>query len=227
MAATLAGRAPRSQGPMCYPAATLMSPGIPPITKVILGLNIAVFVLQASGVGVVPFALWPLGHGFAPWQLVTYGFLHASPTHVLFNMFAVYMFGSTMERVWGGARYALYYLVCIVTAGVAQIIVSALSSSPYPTIGASGGVFGLLLAFAMYFPRQRIVLLIPPIPMPAWLFVTLYGAIELFFGVTGTQSGVAHFAHLGGMLGGWLMIRRWRSQQAQILTAETLSREDI
>jgi membrane associated rhomboid family serine protease len=89
-------------------------------------------------------------------------------------------------------------------------VAGVLASEPYPTIGASGGVFGLLLAFAMYFPRRIIVLLIPPIPMPAWLFVTLYGILELYLGVTGTEAGVAHFAHLGGMAGAWLMIQYWR-----------------
>jgi membrane associated rhomboid family serine protease len=80
-----------------------------------------------------------------------------------------------------------------------------------PTVGASGGIFGLLLGFAMMFPRRKIVPLIPPIPMPAWVFVTLYGALELYLGVTGTASGIAHFAHLGGMIGGWIMLRRWRA----------------
>jgi membrane associated rhomboid family serine protease len=188
--------------------------GIPPITKLILVLNVGVFILQASGVGVAPFALWPLGYGFAPWQILTYGFLQASPAHVMFNMFAVYMFGGPMEHVWGGPRFLLYYLGCIASAGITQVAVNALAGSAYPTIGASGGVFGLLLAFAMYFPRQRIVLLIPPIPMPAWLFVTLYGALELGNGVFGTRSGVAHFAHLGGMLGAFLTLRGWRRRQA-------------
>ena len=104
-----------------------------------------------------------------------------------------------------------YYFVCVVTAAVAQLVVSsATGAPPYPTVGASGGVFGLLLAFGMYFPRRTLMLIFPPIPMPAWLFVTLYGGIELFLGVTGTQQGVAHFAHLGGMLGGFLMIQHWR-----------------
>jgi membrane associated rhomboid family serine protease len=83
---------------------------------------------------------------------------------------------------------------------------------PYPTIGASGGVFGLLLAFGLFFPHRTVMLLIPPVPLPAWLFVTLYGLLELTLGVTGTSQGVAHFAHLGGMLGGWLMIRSWRGK---------------
>jgi len=200
---------------------------MPPVTRAIVAANVIVFILQLSGGSIAPsLALWPVGGGFAPWQLLTYGFLHATPAHVLFNMFAVYMFGGPMERVWGGGRFAAYYLVCVVSAALAQLAVDAMMADPSPTIGASGGVFGLLLAFAMYFPRQRIVLLIPPIPMPAWLFVTLYGALELFFGVTGTQAGVAHFAHLGGMLGGYLMIHRWRARSERSFTAEIPRYED-
>jgi membrane associated rhomboid family serine protease len=170
------------------------------------------------------FALWPLHIpvgtyppevGFQPWQLVTYSFLHGGLTHLLFNMLALYMFGSDLERVFGQRRFALYYFVCVVTAAIAQLVVSAAGNlPPFPTVGASGGVFGLLLAFGMYFPRRMVMLLFPPIPMPAWLFVTLYGALELFLGVTGTQQGVAHFAHLGGMLGGYVTIRAWRSRSS-------------
>jgi membrane associated rhomboid family serine protease len=164
------------------------------------------------------FALWPLhmppgsDAGFQPWQLVTYSFLHGGLTHLLFNMLALYMFGSDLERVFGPRRFAIYYFVCVVTAALAQLAISTLGNlPPFPTVGASGGVFGLLLAFGLYFPRRMVMLLFPPIPMPAWLFVTLYGALELFLGVTGTQQGVAHFAHLGGMLGGYITIRVWRS----------------
>jgi membrane associated rhomboid family serine protease len=133
--------------------------------------------------------------------------------HLAFNMLALYMFGSDLERVFGPRRMLAYYFVCVVTAAVAQLVVAtATNAPPYPTVGASGGVFGLLLAFGMYFPRRTLMLIFPPIPMPAWLFVTLYGGIELFLGVTGTQQGVAHFAHLGGMLGGFLMIQQWRSR---------------
>lgn len=187
-----------------------------PVTQTLLIANIAVYLLQ-SLLGEVMFdwlALWPLDSGFMPWQLVTYSFLHdpTSITHILFNMFALYMFGSDIERVIGQRRMWAYYLVCVVTAAVAQLVVSTLlQSPPAPTVGASGGVFGLLLAFGMFFPKRTLLLIFPPIPMPAWLFVTLYGGIELFLGVTGTQQGVAHFAHLGGMLGGFLMIRHWRS----------------
>ncbi len=164
--------------------------------------------------------LWPpgaaevygAGVGFRPWQLVTYAFLHGGTGHIFFNMFALYMFGSTLERLFGTRFYLTFYFVTVVSAGLTQLMVSALTGAMHPTIGASGGVFGLLLAFGMYFPRQRIVLMFPPIPMQAWLFVTLYGALELFLGVTGTQAGVAHFAHLGGMLGAFLMIQRRRGR---------------
>jgi membrane associated rhomboid family serine protease len=185
----------------------------PPTTQSLIGLNVIAFALQSmfGGPLFAQMALWPLGPEFAPWQIVTYGFLHGSLMHLLFNMFGLYMFGSDIEAVWGQRRFLTYYLVCIVTAAVAQLTVTWMTGSFYPTVGASGGVFGLLLAFGMMFPRRMVVLLIPPIPMPAWLFVTLYGMIELYLGITGTASGVAHFAHLGGMVGGYLLITYWRS----------------
>lgn len=190
-----------------------------PVTRTLVWANVIVFLLQMydESLLVTYFALWPFtsngaGPAFAPWQLVSYAFLHGNLPHLLFNMFALYMFGSDIERVVGQRRFTAYYFTCVVSAAAMQLLVSSAGNlPPYPTIGASGGVFGLLLAFGLYFPRRMVMLLIPPIPMPAWLFVTLYGALELFLGVTGTQEGVAHFAHLGGMLGGYLMIRIWRS----------------
>lgn len=182
------------------------------LTRILIIANAAVFLGQmvADALLVERFALWPLGPHFMPWQLVTYSFLHGSFFHLCFNMLALYMFGSDIERIFGQRRYLAYYLSAVLTAACAQLVVSTLTDSPpYPTIGASGGVFGILLAFALYFPRRIIVLIIPPIPMPAWLFVILYGMIELYLGVTGTQQGVAHFAHLGGMLGGFLTIQYW------------------
>jgi len=122
------------------------------------------------------------------------------------------MFGGQLERLWGAKRFLNLHLLSVIVAGATQLVVGSLAAEPYPTIGASGGVFGLLLAYAMYFPHRTIVLLIPPIPMPAWLFVTLYGAVELYLGVSGTQAGVAHFAHLGGMAGAWLLIQYWRGR---------------
>jgi membrane associated rhomboid family serine protease len=188
---------------------------IPPLTKALLIANVVIYLAEgvAEEALVGLFALWPIGPGFAPWQLVTYSFLHGSLLHLFFNMLALYMFGSDIERVFGRRRYLAYYLTCVLVAALMQLLVSALIPGPaYPTLGASGGVFGILLAFALYFPHRIIMLIFPPIPMPAWLFVMLYGLIELYLGVTGTQAGVAHFAHLGGMLGGFMTIQYWRGR---------------
>ena len=182
---------------------------MPPVTTALIAANVAVFLLQSVAPGILlPFALWPLATGdlnigasFLPWQIVTYAFLHGSLLHLAFNMFALYMFGSALERVFGGRRYAVLYFASVIAAAITQLVFAAVSGGVYPTVGASGGVFGLLLAYAIYFPHNRIMLLFPPVPMPARVFVVLYAALELFLGVTGTQEGVAHFAHLGGMVG--------------------------
>jgi membrane associated rhomboid family serine protease len=190
---------------------------MPPVTRTLIMINVIVYLLQmlTGSALIIWFALWPIGAdfglGFAPWQLITYSFLHGGLWHLFFNMFALFMFGSEIERLFGDRWYLTYYGVCVVTAGLTQLAVAVIMNAPpYPTVGASGGVFGLLLAFGMYFPRRTIMLLFPPIPMPAWLFVTLYGVLELYLGVTGAAPGVAHFAHLGGMVGGYLMIRHRR-----------------
>src|SRR5215475_881224 len=183
-----------------------------PVTSALIAANVAIFLLQNVFPGlVIPFALWPWGAsqvdaqvGFAPWQLLTYAFLHGSLLHLAFNMFALYMFGGAIERVFGGRRYLIFYAVSVFAAVTGGI---------YPTVGASGGVFGLLLAYAIYFPNARIMLLFPPIPMPARVFVLVYAGLELFFGVTGTQEGVAHFAHLGGLVGGFVMLQFWRGRR--------------
>src|SRR5579864_9381677 len=189
---------------------------LPPATRALILTNAVVYLLQLTGGGAWEqlFALWPLGSQFEPWQVITYAFLHdrGSFAHIFFNMFALYMFGGALELYWGRARYLAFYFVCILAAAGTQLLVQAAAGAGEPVIGASGGVFGLLLGFAWYFPQQRIMLLFPPIPMPAWLFVTLYGALELVLGVTGAQASVAHFAHLGGMLGGAVMILIWRAQ---------------
>ena len=192
---------------------------MPPITTALIVANVAMFLLQMLAPGIVlPFALWPwdasrLSGGqvdFRVWQLITYGFLHGSLLHLAFNMFALYMFGSALELVFGPKRYLNYYLVCVVTAAFAQLAVTGVSGEFYPTVGASGGVFGLLLAYAVYFPRNRVMLLFPPIPIPSRIFVLLYAILSLVLGVTGSQSGVAHFAHLGGLVGGAVMLFLWR-----------------
>jgi len=193
---------------------------IPAVTRALLIINAAVFLLQAvtGNALIIPFALWPTATvslpnapGFHLWQVLTYGFLHGNLTHLFFNMFALYMFGGEIERLLGQTRYLTYYLVCIVGAAVAQLAVLLLLDRPAgPTVGASGGVFGLLLAFGMAYPKRRIMLLFPPIPMQAWVFVTLYGLIELYMGVTQTGQGIAHFAHLGGMAAGFALLTYWR-----------------
>jgi membrane associated rhomboid family serine protease len=196
---------------------------MPPVTTVLILANVAAYLLQGLFPGLaMPFALWPFGSaaatggqvGFAPWQLVSYAFLHGSLFHLGFNMLALYMFGGAIERVFGERRYIVYYVVCVLSAAITQLVFAALSGGIYPTIGASGGVFGLLLAYAIYFPNNRVMLLFPPIPLPARVFVLLYAALELYLGVTGTQEGVAHFAHLGGMVGGYALLRLWRGRAA-------------
>ena len=189
---------------------------MPPVTQALLIANVLVYLAQMSGaVSLDSFALWPpasgpLGSRFELWQVVTYAFLHSPENmlHIFFNMLALYMFGSEIERLFGSRFYAAYYFVAVVSAAVTHLVVTSwMGGPPVPTVGASGGVYGLLLAFAIYFPHRRVMLLFPPIPLPARVFVFGFAALELFFGVTGTAQGVAHFAHLGGMVGGWLMIQ--------------------
>jgi membrane associated rhomboid family serine protease len=186
------------------------------LTTLLIGINVAAFLLQQGAPGLVSaFALWPLGAGFEPWQLLTYAFVHANLVHIAFNMFALYMFGGAVERVFGPRRYLTYYLVCVLSAAAVQLLTAALTGAVYPTVGASGGVFGLLLAYAIYFPHNRVMLIFPPIPMPARVFVVVYAVLELVLGVTGTEEGVAHFAHLGGLVGGFILLRFWRAMPAR------------
>ena len=196
-----------------------------PMVRALLTANLGLFAAQAL-LGPDRFAaweLWPLhsdpldgGLPFQPWQLLSYGFLHFEFWHLFANMFALYMFGPDIEGLLGSRRFCWYYLVCVVGAAGAQLLVTAtIHPSPYPTLGASGGVFGLLLCYGMAFPQRRLLLLFPPIPMPAWLFVTLYGVLELLLGVFATNQGVAHFAHLGGMAAGYVLLRYWRATAAR------------
>jgi membrane associated rhomboid family serine protease len=195
-------------------------------TRLLIGANVAVFVLEAlSGPGLLATcALWPVGHfvvaqfdnpvGFKVWQLITCGFLHANFLHLAINMYALWMFGSDVERAVGPKHYLTLYFASLLSSSVTQLLVVSMMTSTgvYPTVGASGAIFGILLAFGLLFPRRTIVLLIPPIPMPAIVFVILYALLELFSGVFGTNQGVAHFAHLGGMIGAFLTLRHWRGR---------------
>jgi membrane associated rhomboid family serine protease len=192
--------------------------------KSLVAANVLMFALQNLFRGVLegPFALWPLqlidgASYFRIWQIVTYAFLHSTGniTHLLFNMLGVWMFGAEVERYVGPRRLLACYFASVLTAALSQLFIPMLfGAPPAPTIGASGAVFGLLLAYAFLFPTRKVIPLIPPIPMPAWLFATLYAGVELFLGVTGTLSGVAHFAHLGGMVGSALVIMQWRVARA-------------
>lgn len=186
---------------------------VAPVTQILLIANIAVFGVQMMVTDhlIRHFALWPLGAGFQFWQVVSSAFLHGSPFHLAVNMLGVWMFGREVERAIGSMRFVHLYTVSVLAAAVAQLITQGFGE-PVPTVGASGGLFGLLGAYALLFPRRRVMLLFPPIPLPAPIFVTLYAAFELYAGVTGTMSGVAHFAHLGGLAGGLLLLRSWRRQ---------------
>jgi len=193
----------------------------PPVIKNLLILNGLVFLAQ-----LVPdtnvmlqkwFALWPIlspsssvSAQFWPWQLISYGFLHGGFSHLLFNMFALWMFGVQVENSWGSKRFALFYFICVIGAALAQSAVT-LGGPPWiPTVGASGGVFGILLSFGMMFPNQPIYLYFM-FPVKAKWFVLGYGLMELIGGVSG-PSMVAHFAHLGGMGIGFLLIQYWRGK---------------
>ncbi len=153
---------------------------------------------------------WPFASApFAPWQLVTYGFLHGNLSHIFFNMFGLWMFGRDLERLMGPRKFLIYYFSCVVGAAFVQLIVAGTQGDVYPTLGASGGVFGILLAYGLTYPNRMVVLIFPPIPMKAKYFVLFYGLFELYLGLSGGAPGVANFAHLGGMLFGFMLLRYW------------------
>ncbi|WP_020648791.1 rhomboid family intramembrane serine protease [Solimonas variicoloris] len=183
-----------------------------PVTYALLVANILIFGLEmvAGDPLLRSFALWPPGQGFAPWQLLSCAFLHGSVAHLATNMFGLWMFGRDVEDRTGSGRFLVLFLTSVLTASLTQLAFGMVSADPQPTVGASGGLFGVLTAFAIFFPRRVILLIFPPLPLPAPLFVLLYALFELYAGVTGTMNGVAHFAHLGGLLGGLVLGLRWR-----------------
>ena len=194
----------------------------PPVIKFLLMINVAIFILQyfvmemiyISGVPLSAyffnyFALQTTDFSFSfsqssfwPWQLITFQFMHGGLWHLFFNMFAIWMFGIELEHQWGSRKFLFYYLLTGVGAGLTQIAISS-----GPTIGASGGVFGLLLAFGMMYPERKIFIFPIFIPIKAKYFVMIYAGIELFMGVSSPSDGVAHFAHVGGALAGFLLIK--------------------
>ncbi len=204
----------------------------PPVLKALLIANVAVwfvldFLLGSFTLRGVPIfailsdylALWPLGANFYPWQLVTYMFMHGGFWHLFFNMLWLWMFGMELEHVWGSRRFFWFYLTCGIGAGISNLIVTTLIGQAAPTVGASGAIMGVLIAFGMLFPDRPIYLYFL-LPIRAKYFVALVIGFDLFYGVTGTTDGVAHFAHLGGALVGFLFVlaerdlipvRRWVS----------------
>ncbi len=149
------------------------------------------------------FALWPLGAGFGFWQLFSYMFIHAGFTHILFNMLALWMFGMELEHVWGSRKFLIYYLLCGFGGGLANLLIAPMFTSVGPTVGASGAVYGVLLAFGMMFPERPIYIYFL-LPIKAKYFVVMYMAFEIFS--IGSMDGIAHFAHLGGALVGFLYL---------------------
>jgi membrane associated rhomboid family serine protease len=196
------------------------------VIRYLIAVNVAVFVAQQlSGVFMLRhFALWPIGTyrfedvpfsvGFEPWQLITCAFLHGSIPHIALNMYGLWAFGRTIERALGTRRFLALYFASVITSGIVQLlyVTATADAQVVPTVGASGGVFGVLLAFGMLFPHSRVMLLFPPIPMKAWVMVIVFGLVELVTGVTGTLQGIAHFAHLGGMLGALVIMLTWRQR---------------
>ena len=208
-----------------------MSSLFPPVIKNLLIINGLVFLAQiapGSPLGAMIdnlFALWPIGSpdvvsmrggalasvpNFWPWQLVTYGFLHASPQHLLFNMFGLWMFGRTLEEAWGGRQFTIYYFVCVIGGAILQL--AAMYGQITPTVGASAGVLGVLLGFGMTFPNQEIMIIPIPIPIKAKWLVAGYGLWTVLESLGNSQDNVAHMAHLGGMVFGFLMIQYWRGR---------------
>jgi membrane associated rhomboid family serine protease len=190
----------------------------PPVIKNLLIINVVVFFIQMIAnnlmLGGQPlwyvlnmwFALNPISDGFnfQIWQLITYQFMHGGFSHILFNMFALWMFGMEIENIWGSKKFLIYYLVCGVAAGLAQLFISPLYSSPAVTIGASGAIFGVMIAFAMLFPDRHIFLYFL-IPIRAKYLIGFLFILEIFW-IGDAGSNVAHLAHLGGALAGFLFI---------------------
>lgn len=201
---------------------------IPTVTKNLVAINILMFIatLINENFMVTNFAMfYPASPFFKPWQILTHMFMHGGFWHIFFNMYSLLMFGSILERSLGPKKFLIFYFVTGLGAvalhtGVewmqARVFIANGAVDAYqrllvtPTLGASGAIYGVLIGFAMLYPQARLTLIFPPIPMTAKWLVIIFAAIELFSGINGIQESVAHFAHLGGMLFGWLLIRWWR-----------------
>lgn len=190
----------------------------PPVIKALMISNVVVFVLAGlvslftyHGMPVAAYVqkllyLFPLGAGFMPWQLVTYMFMHGGMLHLLLNMLILWFLGMELENLWGSKRFVIYYLVCGIGAGLTTLLIGPLFGPAAPTVGASGAIYGVLIAFGVLFPERPLFFLFLPIPIRAKYFVMIYIGIELYAGISGTTDGIAHFAHLGGAAVGYLLL---------------------
>lgn len=191
---------------------------VPQAVKSIIIINVLVWIMTSLDKGGIIFSYCSLYPGsgnvlpvwYRPWTFVTYMFLHGGFAHLFFNMYALFLFGSVLERVWGTRKFLFYYFATGIGAGMIHIVVQMLTGDFAPTVGASGAIFGLLLGYAMLYPDTVMGLIFPPVRMKAKWFVLIYAAIELLLGVSGAQSGVAHFAHLGGLLVGLAIMLYWK-----------------
>ena len=187
----------------------------PPIVKNLLIINVLVFVAQnllpAEYLVTGRLALWPVKSDFFyPYQIATHMFTHASFTHLLFNMFSLWIFGQVLENVWGPKRFLFFYLVCGVGAAALHLLIQYLTGSGAPTVGASGAIMGLMAAFAYLFPNRELYIMFIPVPVKAKWAVLGYAAIDLFGGVAKVSGdNTAHFAHLGGALTGFILVLIW------------------
>jgi membrane associated rhomboid family serine protease len=192
--------------------------GIPEVTRNIIAINVLLFVATIySGDTMYEYlALFNYkSNYFHGWQMITHMFMHGSFSHLLFNMFGLYMFGSRLEQMWGAKRFINFYLITGLGAALLHTLVQdyeitqGLISGNQPTVGASGALFGILVAFAIYWPNTQLFLMFIPVPIKAKWAVIGYAAFELFAGISGFQAGVAHFAHLGGALFGFILVQYW------------------
>ena len=192
---------------------------VPTVTKNLIIINVIVFLFtwvleRRDSTFMNAFVLFdPSTPWFHPWQLITYMFMHGGFWHILFNMYTLFIFGSVVERIIGSKKFLVFYLICGVGAAGFHLLVTALlSGMSGPMVGASGAIYGVMLAYAMLFPESKLTLIFPPVTLSAKWMVIVFAAIELVTGVTSTVEGIAHFAHLGGMLLGFLIIKFWKSR---------------
>ena len=209
---------------------------LPTVTKNLIIINVIIFLasLVNENFMIGTFALfYPTSMYFHWWQVITHMFMHGGFWHIFFNMYTLMIFGGVVERIIGSKKFLFFYFICGLGAVALHLGVEYLQMQAYmegaalgnsaaiqnialikntPTVGASGAIYGVLMGYAMLFPESRMTLLFPPVTLSAKWMVAIFAAIELFTGVTGLSAGIAHFAHLGGMLIGWLMILSWRKR---------------